>query len=130
MEETPKVNTKALADYNPFDPETLSCPYDFNRQLREQAPVYQCPKTGVFFVSTFDLVTQVAKNEKVFSNKFARIRPNKDATGHFATNPSLSAVSKKYSPIFAISPMSLSMMSLKMVNVTGWRLSRCPCRSG
>ena len=72
--ETKNVNQKTLADYNPFDPETLSCPYDFNQQLREQAPVYQCPKTGVFFISTYDLVVEVVKKEKAFSNKFAMIQ--------------------------------------------------------
>ncbi len=65
---------KALADTNPFDPEVLSCPYDFNRQLREESPVYQCPHTGVFFVSTYNLVIEVAKNEKLFSNKFAMVQ--------------------------------------------------------
>ncbi len=91
------MNTKALTDYNPFDPDTLSCPYDFNQQLREQAPVYQCPKTGVFFVSTFDLVTQVAKNEKVFSNKFAMIQAG---AGEVQRDPELEAIrSKGYPPV-------------------------------
>ena len=66
--------TKSLEQYNPFDPEVLKCPYEFNKGLREQAPVYQCPHTGVFFVSTYDLVVEVAKNEKLFSNKFSMMQ--------------------------------------------------------
>jgi cytochrome P450 len=66
--------TKPLAEYNPFDPEVLKCPYEFNKGLREQAPVYKCPHTGVFFVSTYDLVVEVAKNEKLFSNKFSMMQ--------------------------------------------------------
>jgi cytochrome P450 len=66
--------TKPLELYNPFDPEILKCPYEFNKELREQAPVYQCPHTGVFFVSTYDLVVKVAKNEKLFSNKFSMMQ--------------------------------------------------------
>jgi len=66
--------TKPLEQYNPFDPEVLKCPYEFNKGLREQAPVYQCPHTGVFFVSTYDLVVEVAKNEKLFSNKFSMMQ--------------------------------------------------------
>jgi cytochrome P450 len=63
--------TKLLEEINPFDPEVLTCPYDFNQQLRNEAPVYHCPKTGIYFVSTHKLVVEVAKNEKLFSNKFA-----------------------------------------------------------
>ena len=61
----------SLTDIKPFDPEALACPYKFNQQLRAEAPVYHCPHTGVYFVSTHDLVVEVAKNEKLFSNKFA-----------------------------------------------------------
>ena len=60
-----------LTDIKPFDPEVLACPYKFNQQLRAEAPVYHCPHTGVYFVSTHNLVVEVAKNEKLFSNKFA-----------------------------------------------------------
>lgn len=63
--------TNLLKDINPFDPEVLTCPYNFNQQLRNEAPVYHCPQTGVYFVSTHNLVVEVAKNEKLFSNKFA-----------------------------------------------------------
>lgn len=61
----------SLTDIKPFDPEVLACPYKFNQQLRAEAPVYHCSHTGVYFVSTHDLVVEVAKNEKLFSNKFA-----------------------------------------------------------
>ena len=60
---------KSFAETNPLDPE-LVCPYAFNQQLREEAPVYHCPQTGVYFISSYDLVVEVTKNEKRFSNDF------------------------------------------------------------
>ncbi len=60
-----------LSAINPFAPAILACPHPFNRQLREQAPVYHCPKTGIYFVSSYDLVMDIAKNNKVFSSKFS-----------------------------------------------------------
>ena len=56
---------------NPLAPEILACPHAFNQQLREQAPVYHCPVTGIYFVSDYDNVVAIAKNEKLFSNEFA-----------------------------------------------------------
>jgi len=91
------VNQKTLAEYDPFDPDTLSCPYDFNQQLREQAPVYQCPKTGVFFISTYDLVVEVVKNEKAFSNKFAMIQAG---SGEIPEDKELEEIRRKgYPPV-------------------------------
>ena len=60
-----------LTKTNPFDPSVLMGPHTYNRYLREEAPVYHCQKTGIYFVSTYDLVMEVAKNEKVYSSKFS-----------------------------------------------------------
>jgi cytochrome P450 len=88
------MNT-ALKDYNPFDPEVLSCPYEFNRRLREEAPVYKCPNTGIYFVSTFDLVVKVAKDEKTFSSKFGLIQA---AGGAIPQDEELKAIRAKGYP--------------------------------
>lgn len=53
-----------------FDTETLKCPYHFDKTLRETSPVYQDPDSGVFIVSTYDLVREAHKNSAVFSNEF------------------------------------------------------------
>ena len=53
-----------------FDTDTLKCPYHFDKTLREESPVYQDPTSGVYIVSTYDLVREAHKNHTVFSNDF------------------------------------------------------------
>ena len=53
-----------------FDTETLKCPYHYDKTLREEAPVYQDPESGVYVVSTYDLVREAHKNDAVFSSEF------------------------------------------------------------
>ena len=82
---------KSLAETNPLDPEILACPYAFNQQLREEAPVYHCPQTGVYFISNYDLVVEVTKNEKLFSNEFSMIQ----AGDTKQRDPEMEAIMKK-----------------------------------
>ena len=63
-------DTRALADMPLFDSDTLKCPYHYDKSLREQHPVYQDPASGVFVVSSYDLVREAHKNDAVFSNEF------------------------------------------------------------
>ncbi|MFN3233566.1 MAG: cytochrome P450 [Alphaproteobacteria bacterium] len=51
-----------------MDPAIQQCPFDHYAELRENAPVYQMPDTGFFIVTSYDLLMQVMKNFKVFSN--------------------------------------------------------------
>lgn len=64
------TDARALAEMPLFDSATLKCPYHYDRTLREEAPVYQDPASGVFVVSTYDLVREAHKNDAVFSNEF------------------------------------------------------------
>ncbi|MEZ5501512.1 MAG: cytochrome P450 [Halioglobus sp.] len=64
------IDRRALADMPLFDTDTLKCPYHYDKTLREQAPVYRDPASGVFVVSTYDLVREAHKNDAVFSNEF------------------------------------------------------------
>ena len=57
------MTIESLNAVNPLAPEILACPYAFNQQLREQAPVYHCPITDVYFVSDYDNVVGIAKFE-------------------------------------------------------------------
>jgi cytochrome P450 len=67
----PTVNdNRALADMPLFDSATLQCPYHYDKTLREAAPVYRDPTSGVFVVSTYELVREAHKNDAVFSNEF------------------------------------------------------------
>jgi cytochrome P450 len=64
------TDNRALADMPLFDTDTLKCPYHYDKTLREEAPVYQDPDSGVYIVSTYDLVRKAHKNAVVFSNEF------------------------------------------------------------
>jgi cytochrome P450 len=65
-----KTDTRALADMALFDSDTLKCPYHYDKSLREQQPVYRDPASGVFVVSSYELVREAHKNDAVFSNEF------------------------------------------------------------
>ena len=64
------TDTRTLSDMALFDTDTLKCPYHYDKTLRDTAPVYQDPDSGVFVVSTYALVREVHKNDTVFSNEF------------------------------------------------------------
>jgi cytochrome P450 len=67
----PTVNdTRDLADMALFDSNTLKCPYHYDKTLRETAPVFQDPSSGVWVVSTYDLVREAHRAPQVFSNDF------------------------------------------------------------
>ena len=66
------ILTAPLAATTPMSPEALACPHAFNERLRREAPVYQCPHTGIVFVSDYDTVCRVAKDHKTFSNRFGQ----------------------------------------------------------
>jgi cytochrome P450 len=69
---TPTANdTRPLADMSLFDTDTLKCPYHYDKTLRTEAPVYQDPQSGVYVVSTYELVRKAHKNDAVFSSEFA-----------------------------------------------------------
>ncbi len=61
---------RPLDQVNPFDPELLQDPYPYFAQLREEAPVYRHPATGVVSVATYDLIMEVNRQPLVFSNDF------------------------------------------------------------
>ena len=63
-------DTRALAEMPLFDTDTLKCPYHYDKTLRQEAPVYRDPTSGVFVVSTYELVREAHKNDAVFSNEF------------------------------------------------------------
>lgn len=55
---------------SPFSPEVLADPWHHYRRLREQAPVYRDPLTGIYFISSYRAVDEAVKNWEVFSNRF------------------------------------------------------------
>ena len=61
---------RPLESYNPFDPAVQEDPWHYYALLRREAPVYKDPHTGLFMVSSYDLVVQVLKDWELFSNRF------------------------------------------------------------
>lgn len=64
------TDTRSLAEMSLIDPENLKCPYHYDETLRKEAPVHQDPQSGVFIVSTYELVRQAHKAKDIFSNEF------------------------------------------------------------
>ena len=62
--------TKAIAEFNFFDPEVLTNPFEFYEALREQAPIYHIPETNMYILSRYEDLNDVLKNVTVFSNDF------------------------------------------------------------
>ena len=60
----------ALETLNPFDPSLLSDPWDYYRRVRERAPVYREPNTGIFLISSFSAASTVLRDWERFSNRF------------------------------------------------------------
>ena len=62
--------TTDLSTFNPFDPETLQCPFPHYAQMREEAPVLEVPAIGVHLVTRHDLVMQVLRDPQTYSSLF------------------------------------------------------------
>jgi cytochrome P450 len=54
-------------DFDFLDPKTVEDPYPFYAALREHAPVYQVPGTGVYLVSKRHLIEQALERQADFS---------------------------------------------------------------
>ena len=53
---------------NFFDPDTNDCPYPAYDVLRDQAPVWQDPHTGMFVMTRYEDIRNVLTNTEVFTN--------------------------------------------------------------
>ncbi|CAB4870697.1 unannotated protein [freshwater metagenome] len=67
-------------------PEVLSCPYDYYRRVRDEAPVHQTPM-GFWLVSRYDDVMSVVRDAERFSSNF-----NTSFAGGTGPSPELSAI--------------------------------------
>jgi len=52
-----------------FDPATNQCPYPTYQALRDEAPVWQDPKTGMFFVTRFEDIRAALGDPETFTNR-------------------------------------------------------------
>ena len=64
------ADNRALAEMPLFDTSTLKCPYHYDKTLRDKQPVYQDPDSGVFVVSSYELVRKAHQADAVFSSEF------------------------------------------------------------
>ncbi|MGI9625093.1 MAG: cytochrome P450 [Acidimicrobiales bacterium] len=55
-------------DINFFNPDINDCPYDAYSVLRDQAPVWQDPITGMFIMTRHEDIKQVLADTEVFTN--------------------------------------------------------------
>jgi cytochrome P450 family 144 len=62
-----------------LDQKVIDDPYPFYRQLQAQAPVWEIPGTGIFVVSTFELVTEAAARTEDFSSNLKCLLYRDDA---------------------------------------------------
>ena len=68
-EEALKVATCPMHEIIPMHPEVLKRPWPLNRRLRDDAPVFKDPMSGIFFVSRYDDVVKMAQDHETFSSK-------------------------------------------------------------
>lgn len=59
-----------LADFNPFDPDTLQCPFPHYAQMRTEEPVKHIPSLGMYLVTRHDQVLEVLRNPTRYSSVF------------------------------------------------------------
>lgn len=62
--------SETLATFNPFDPETLQCPFPHYARMREEAPVHFVEQFGVHLVTRHDLVMEVLRDPQTYSSMF------------------------------------------------------------
>ena len=70
MVSNPLDDSRKLEEMQLFDKEILECPYHYNKELREQAPVYKDPETGIYIISKYELVKEATRKKDIFSSEF------------------------------------------------------------
>ncbi len=78
-EELSRVATCPVHEINPMHPDILKSPWMMNRRLREEAPVYQDPNSGIFFISRYDDVVKLSMDHETFSSRM--MTPSRQLTG-------------------------------------------------
>lgn len=79
-----------ISSFNPFDPETLQCPFPHYAKMREEQPVLKVEGLGIHMVTRHDLVMQVLRDPQTYSSVFG-------GTGM----PVASEVRKRFEEVFA-----------------------------
>ena len=64
---------RALADFDPFDPEVVQEPHAFFAALRREAPLYRMPSGAYSLISRYRDVRDAALNTEVFSSNLVAV---------------------------------------------------------
>ncbi len=62
--------TNDLAAFNPFDRDTLQCPFPQYAEMRDEQPVMFIEAIGMYLVTSHDLVIQVLRDPETYSSLF------------------------------------------------------------
>ena len=57
-----------IHEVNPMHPDLLRCPALLNKRLRDEAPVFKDPSSGIYFISRFEDVVAMSQDPKTFSS--------------------------------------------------------------
>jgi cytochrome P450 len=68
--EDPVPTTIDLTRFNPFDPSIQQDPHPWYHAMRSASPAFAVPGMPLYVVTRFDLVKELARNTRVFSNAF------------------------------------------------------------
>lgn len=63
-----QIKTCPVNEIMPMHPDVLACPAVMNRRLREEAPVFQDPMSGIYFISRYADVVAMAQDHQTFSS--------------------------------------------------------------
>ena len=77
------MSTSELTRPDFMDPETIQCPFAFYAAARAEAPVYRLPNSpapgkAVFLVTRYELIQQVLRDWRTFSNRFGELMSRGD----------------------------------------------------
>ena len=59
-----------LSTFNPFDADTLQCPFPHYAQMRDERPVMHIESMGMYLVTRYDLVLQIVRDVETYSSQF------------------------------------------------------------
>ena len=62
--------TTDLTSFNPFDSDTLQCPFPHYAQMREEQPVLFIEAVGMYLVTRHDLVLGILRDPATYSSMF------------------------------------------------------------
>lgn len=70
-DELARAATCPIHEINPMHPAVLQSPWAVNRRLRQEAPVFQDPNSGIFFISRYEDVVKMSMDHQSFSSKMS-----------------------------------------------------------